>query len=639
MIFNLVVIVITLAIAWMWAMRGFFSALLHLVCVIVAGAIAFGVWEHLSMFLLNRVPVKGFLSGLEGSAWAVGLIVPFGASLALVRVLVDKAVPANIEVDPTWGFIGGGACGLASGTITAGILAIGIGTMWFQTDLGGYKRLEWDAATNTMARRSSLWYPADEMVAGLYGRLSNSTFQPHSGRTLGRLYPNLADVPTLMRTTLSDGEGRNTIRPDQFSLVSVYTVGLDREGNPVASLTVQDLVKDPLNQRNLTIADREGEPISGQGAYLAGFVTRVTSEARERGIGIFTVTPAQVRLVCAPKDGQGPWRELFPIAMVARADPEALEQRRQQQRESRGGGATGLPTGFGQDEDEQNDLAYYRYLSDRSALASVPSEETPTMAFEFVVPGGYEPVAYYVKNVRVDVRGRVDQRYPTPAQRQQAISSGAIAEGGQIEFEDAERVATFTRTAENWREHSIELRNRIPISRPLHSTRVGSLRVSDDEDQGKAIVGGTETIAKARLAERGVNRKLEVEQFAVTPNSELISIRVMPGTDAADMDALNLTRPPLNAAPLNEPIRLIDTGGNAYPCVGYVFQDTDTVRIRYTRSRPLAGLDDLPQVPSRPNPSIEIHLIFEVTSGASIEAFGVGNKIYQRFSPPIDTDD
>jgi len=628
MIFSLIVIAITLGLAWTWAMRGFFSALLHMVCVVVAGAIALAVWEPAALLLLDKVPDKGFLSGLEGTAWAVGLLVPFAASLAVIRTAMDKAIPGNAEVDSLWNFTGGAVCGAVSGTLTAGLVAIGIGTMWFGTEFWGYKRMEWDATTMTMKRSGALLYPADDITAAFYSALSTSTLQPRANRSLAMLYPHLADVPATMRTTLSEGEGRNTIRPGQFELLSVYTVGLNAEGEPIQSITIRDLVTDPLNPVTPAPADRTGETIQGNGAYLAGFVTRFTSQAREPGIGMVTITPAQVRLVCAPRDGDGPAREFFPIATIARADPQVLKQQREQRQREQ---PTGLVPGLGQDAQDTNDVEYHRYLSDRSAMASVPSEGSPTMAFEFIVPGGYEPIAYYVKNVRVGVAGHVDQRYATPSQRYQAVESGAIAAGGRIEFTDADNVSTFQRSAERWREHGIELRNALPDRIVLHSTRVGALQVNDEN----RITGGQEIIARNRLAERGINRKLEVDQFAVTPDAYLVSIAVTPGRGQESPLALNLTTQPLTSAPLDQPIRLVDTQGNAYPCVGYIFQDPDTVHIRYTRSRPLRGFNDLPQVPSRPNPSIQITLLFEVTSGAVIEDFAVGNEIYRRLSPPI----
>ena len=64
-LFNLALIGLVLLIAYWWANQGFFSSLLHLICVIVAGTIALAVWEPVTVNLL--------LSGgmFDNYAWGV----------------------------------------------------------------------------------------------------------------------------------------------------------------------------------------------------------------------------------------------------------------------------------------------------------------------------------------------------------------------------------------------------------------------------------------------------------------------------------------------------------------------------------------------------------------------------------------
>ena len=53
-VFNIILLGLIGLIAYWWANQGLFSAILHLLCVIVAGAVAFGVWEPLVYGLLLK---------------------------------------------------------------------------------------------------------------------------------------------------------------------------------------------------------------------------------------------------------------------------------------------------------------------------------------------------------------------------------------------------------------------------------------------------------------------------------------------------------------------------------------------------------------------------------------------------------
>ena len=54
MIMNIAVVVLVLLIGYWWANQGLFSAIIHLLCVIVAGAVALAFWEMLAFGLLMR---------------------------------------------------------------------------------------------------------------------------------------------------------------------------------------------------------------------------------------------------------------------------------------------------------------------------------------------------------------------------------------------------------------------------------------------------------------------------------------------------------------------------------------------------------------------------------------------------------
>ena len=54
-------LVLLLALIWVWTNRGFRSSMLHMVCTIAAGAVAFAVWEPLAQIIIGASPSKGIL--------------------------------------------------------------------------------------------------------------------------------------------------------------------------------------------------------------------------------------------------------------------------------------------------------------------------------------------------------------------------------------------------------------------------------------------------------------------------------------------------------------------------------------------------------------------------------------------------
>ena len=119
MIANIVVIVFVLAMIFWWSQQGFFSAFIHLCLTIVAGTIALSIWEPLVLkFLIFRMPQY---------AWTVGLLAPFALLLFGLRFAADRLVPGNVQMMPLLSKALGGACGLGSGVLTAGLVFIGLG--------------------------------------------------------------------------------------------------------------------------------------------------------------------------------------------------------------------------------------------------------------------------------------------------------------------------------------------------------------------------------------------------------------------------------------------------------------------------------------------------------------------------------
>src|SRR5690606_9366731 len=119
--FNILLIALVLLIGYWWANQGLFSALLHLLCVIAAGAIALALWEPVTV----RWVLRG--GGFDPYAWGVVLVGLFIVTLLILRITTDRLIRANVDL-PHWANLTFGfPVGVAAGVLTIGIYMLGAG--------------------------------------------------------------------------------------------------------------------------------------------------------------------------------------------------------------------------------------------------------------------------------------------------------------------------------------------------------------------------------------------------------------------------------------------------------------------------------------------------------------------------------
>ncbi|MEO1511056.1 MAG: hypothetical protein AAFU70_03195, partial [Planctomycetota bacterium] len=258
MILNLIAIGLVLGLGWVWATRGFFSAAIHLVCVLIAGAVAFGLWEVVAAAILGLAPETGFLSVLEGSAWGGSLMLTFAITLAVLRGVSDSLLRGNIKVNDAVNLAGGGVCGLASATITVGIIVIAFGYFRLPTGALMYKPVDFAESSEggSIVRGGGLWLPADTITAGLYGQLSKTSLS--TGTPLAEWYPDLTTSGYAATLSFSDGNARAALSNDDFRLGSAYVVG-----NPTTGSSISDLLRyrDGDNTLSQRYVDLDGDPV------------------------------------------------------------------------------------------------------------------------------------------------------------------------------------------------------------------------------------------------------------------------------------------------------------------------------------------------------------------------------------------
>lgn len=590
MFMNIIVVLLVLSIAYAWMVRGAFSAMLHALCALVAGVIAFAVWEPLSIMLVNASPERGFLSFIESVAWGVALIVPFAVSFLLLRVVSDKVVPNNIRNATAINYAVGAIFGVVTGVISVGILVLGVGHMRVSTKFMGYQPLWYStdraAGAGSLVRSQSLWIPADKIVARLYGHLSTGSMS--SSQPLAYWYPELELTGFASRLSPGDGAGRNAIRPEDFGVLRTYTVGAQSGSDQMNDLLK---IEGGGTQRYVDIEDDQ----VGAG-LLYGYVLEFEPGAKERGkkgAGQLVVSNGQVRLLIEDNDGNT--QTVFPAAVISESQ---------------------TPGEFGR----------WRFDADGVFITSTGGKSKVPMGFEFVVPQGHTPVSLFVKNVRVpNAELPNPTNYPTPARRDLVVRTGSILDGtGPKTTYNEENTIIVSGASEQ------------VITTPRLLDVVGSvaakrnMTVNDDNE----VVGGQGSFRVSdEVGRRNApnSKKLRVERYAVGDGQALVRLDVSAGSP------FGLLTEAARTAPLDQPLKLVDDSGNVYEAIGFEYMDREIMELRYTRGSTLTGVEDTPTL-STTRDDQQLRIMFIITDGVRIDRFVIGDVVIARFAPPIGED-
>lgn len=591
MILNLIVIGAVLLIAYLWASKGFFSAFIHLLCTIVAGAIAFALWEPLAY---------GVLLGVRDDiAWTVALVAPFVVSLALLRLAVDSVLRKNINLDDATNFVGGALCGAASGVIAVGILVIGMGFLRMPVNFLGYAPATF--ADNTkgpgvLVRGASLWLPADRLVESFYGMTSEgslSTATPLAARA-----PDLAMQGGLQRYTFQ-GLGRASLKPSDFDVLGLYEVQAPSLDALLSDSFTVDQHGRPIVQRAVDV-DNQPYP---QGSRIVGAVVRFNAGAKEKA-GQVVVGPGQIRMLATNESGAV--KPLLPVAFVNQADPYSLDFKR------------------------------WRFDSDGVFAASVGGASQSTMAFEFVVPPGYTPREVQVRNVRADLAavpqnhrpaGNSDLVYASAEQRDQALRSFTLLNnvGVELQTADLQRDEDSTNVLiEEGQQSIVNVSERLPFNGQFNRSRRGNLTVSDDNK----IINGTQRLQLSDYSEIGLQENLRVSELARTNDTRIVQVNV------STESKLSVLGRAFQKAQSVVPPLLVDSLGRQYQPIGFIFKNGNDVDVRFTPGDPIRGLSQVPNLSSSRNDQ-QLILLFRVNSGAQLTSFAIGNRVVADFEPNV----
>jgi len=596
MITNIIVLIFVLSIGYAWMNRGAFSALIHLLCGLVAGAIAFSVWEPLALIFIGMSPERGFLSFLEGAAYGIALIVPFVVAFIILRKLTDKLIPNNINNAAAVDYGVGAICGLAVGVLSAGIMVIGIGTMRLSTDFLGYRPLNYstDRATGggSLVQGDKLWIPVDTLTAMVYGKLSTGTMS--TGEPLAKWYPELELVGTASRISPNNGGGRNAISPDDFKIKSTYIVG-----DPKGTTSLNELLVDIINDRPQKYVTIENESVPK--GYLAGYVVEFEPGAKERGKkgGQLIVSNGQYRLLVGDKDGNT--ATAFPVAVISESSK---------------------PDMYGR----------WRFDTPDVFITSVGGKSRATMAFEFVVPEGYTPLAFQAKNIRVLTDTLPDPvSFATPAQRDLLVYTGALLRGDSFKARELITTDTVTFDPSERPKNGFSMISKTIKLGKMMSTQVARRGFTID-DKNQVVDGEGQWLVKTEVGRKNapMGKNLRVEKYAVADGQSLIRV------DVGQNSPFGFLSDAARDAPLDQPILLIDTKGNEYEAVGFEYTDTENFHARLTRGSTINGIQDVPGI-TRSRGDQDLKLLFVVTKGVQISHLTVGDIALVEFVPAMET--
>lgn len=573
MIFSVLVIFAVFGIAYMWGSRGAFSALIHLLCTIVAGAIAFAAWEPLTSVFMN---VGGDMIG-----WAHGLAlaVPFAVSLIVLRLATNAIIPKNIDLDGITNMVGGGLCGAIAGVITAGIFVLSIGYLRLESTIMGFEPVTY-SNNGSLVRTSHLLLPADQFTSTFYSVMSDSTFR--TDENLAKWHPDLQDEGPLLRLNFDDGKSRHAIPKSAFEVLNHYTV---EPGKDLLNDTFE-----PGKKRQFTYIDNS-QPNPAQ-STIEGYVVKFNPGANEK-TGRVIVGNGQLRLVVQTADGGS--MAIQPVAVIS--------------------------------EGESSKSEYGRWCFDgqKTFIATVGGRNESPMAFEFVVPKGAQPLGLYVKGTRVDVRGM--KPYTTFASiqaRDAAARDGQLNIASKAEPVDAAGAVQKKPTQlENWMLASDRLQGGLVFQRD----DLQGLTINDE----KQLLEGEGKFRKDSLRAREGDPALQVRRLAC-PEDQVVVQVVVDGRNS-DWGFLSNVGAGID---LEKGPRLVDDSGVPYTPFGFIYETQKEVWVTLRPSNPITHVNEMPLL-TRSQPDQKLTLLFRVGRERKIKYFAVGGKALLVIEPPFAT--
>lgn len=598
MLMNILAVMILLGGGYLGFTRGFYTMLLQFGAAIAGGAIALAFWEPLAYYILNNY---GETQWIADSAWGVALGVPFGIVTAIIIGVQAALLRNSIKVYPLADYIGGGALGIATGVIVAGFAVQSVAFTRGHADFTGFTPVT-SQSNGSLKRESGLWVPVDVITAGLFKHFS--THSMYVEDNLAKFYPDFENRPYLMGSTPDNATLKFGVPDKSVDLLGRYTVGV------ATALKYDELVTDTLDTRRQVVTNIDGEDLKtlNGGQYsVEGYILNFRPSAREK-MGQVAVGAGHLTLIMWDRDTDETIA-IQPFAMVS---------------QTKGDPAKPLSVRYSR----------WRFDAKGTFLGSVggATDSTP-MAFEFLVPKrstNFVPLALYVKGIKIDLIDPSTQQpivakeaFKTTGERDVLVAGGGLIDvigGGALDATGATEL-TLQKEDPN---SGIAVTNQMPFSIVLNK---GDLNIPTDDKN--RMQDGEQNLNPQQLNNRGIDRDLRVDRFTVSSDTACVQVDV---TKDSPLSFLLPAASEATGAPV-----LISADGQRFSCIGFVYRDDAIARIRYSPSRPIDSKDTLPSL-TMSRSDQKMRLLFNVTMGAQITQFAIGDKVIATFKPPLAVD-
>jgi hypothetical protein len=562
MVANILILLFIGFMVYWWSGQGLFSSLLNLVATLLALVVAFSVWEPVVYgFLLRAMPEP---------AWGIGLLLPFGVSLIVLRVVIDKVIGGNLHFSPAIDKAGGALFGFLAGVLTIGVIIMGVEFSGVG-DFFGYAGYDLDP-TGGAKPASSLWVPADSIAASTVATFSDGAFAPlGSDDSLNNNFPPVSDHPGLavqaamfMQSAFVGQPGaipaRHSVRDENVNLAKAgYFVVKELPNNAIGN----DKAKIALKPASPTVV--VGVEIAVQGPGGSG-----AADAD----GVYRVTRGQVSLTYMNKDETT--GTAFPIGYVQNGQAASL-----------------LAPGD------------YAYSS---------ASDTVTHYWVFQVPPNATPKTIRVKGVRVNLP-------PKPSTDPAAVAAlirapGSAVAGTAPGTPGSQAPALPTGLPSPGSAQLVTVSDRLPEAVSKNSLNTASIEFSD-----KGIVRGEGLVA----GERGLGGNLAVTRFSHPENAVIVQVSLGTNTPESLLGKIMANATAVTQAPV-----LLDDAGNRYFAIGYLISQAGKYRIRFDAGDPIRALTQVPT--NSASGDDRVSLIYQVQKNAVLKSFDLGNAQTQELN-------
>jgi len=573
MIANLLILAfLAFMVFWWGSVQGAFSAFLHLLCTILAGAMAFALWEPFAMWLLATE------TAATAVAWGLSLLALFVIFLSAFRKAADRLCRENMQFHQLVNLGVGGLLGLFSGILSAGVTVIALGFMPLGVDLGGYQPFALgDDRGEYVEGPTSLWIPVDGIAGGLFTTLSGGSLS--SGSPMALYVPGVSKQAGAFR--LRGVENQSVVATPGSVTVGTYFLGdrlpvVDADEKAIERVSVDDYY-------GMAGADRDAQYAVVDTRWTKGPATYETDPGEDKKLYL---PHTQVSLVT--------WREQASGHRVASLYRPV---------------AVGRGSGF----EEGKPTKYEVQLLDDTRTWAEGVDDGEHFSWIFRIPEDEQPKFLIVRRLRIPLPEEAEDGLDVAMTMKPEEVADGVGEGenGKSSSDAGQREGPKAGVAADF----AEVNNRLP--RFISKNVATMLRYNDG-----GVESGRATVSRLKSKPGGEAR---VEHVWAPEHMAVVRIRM---TDDSAGSLLGAAR--ASAAALNQ-VFIRDDKGKDHSPIGYVlFEKNEDQRLNFMRlagagmtakELPTSGLDD----------GDVLYLYFEVPKdGRKIVAFHIGATTRQE---------